>query len=61
MTILRKSKKLKKPFEIVRKNLKNKSFAGEISDILIFCFTICQAFIQISEKIYLNIEKTQKI
>ena len=43
-TILRKSKKLKKTFEIFRKNLKNKSF-GEISDILIFCFTICQGFI----------------
>ena len=35
----------KNPSRYSEKNLKNKSFAGEISDILTFCFTICQGFI----------------
>ena len=61
MKILRKSKKLKKSFEIFRKNLKNKSFAGEILDILIFCFTICQGFIKKSEKIWKVMRKTLRI
>ena len=36
--------KIEKSFEIFLKNLKNKSF-GEISDILIFCFTKCPGVI----------------